>query len=402
MGGGRGEQALIRRCRGVAPSYWPVLLPHGRQVALLAAARGLHFHEILVRALARALEGRSEEDVERFLDGGGVSLMLDDSIPTISRHFADSLIEAMPEMIANRREIQAAVAEEVQRVQGPGLDLVEALLRMADESAEEFVDHYFKEADGTPIVLRVLAHLQARACRIAEEALLLLQAGFGLGACARWRSLDEIAVVGAFVGQHGEDMALRYFEHIEVDRWRELCAAEESGRITEEEREMLAEAQGEVDKLRQKHGPRFLKDYGWAADALAGSKDRGFRAIEQAADFGHLRSHYRRASGQIHASAAKILTPPDARDPYRTMLSGPSLLWIATPAHAVALSLCVTTNSLLSSVENLGAVFLMAAMSDIAERAGDVLVEAEHALEGQPAATRRRTYRERLLSRLRP
>jgi hypothetical protein len=125
--------------------------------------------------------------------------MLDDSIPTVSRHFADSLIEAMPAMIANRREFQATVAEEVQRVQGTGLDFVEALLKIADESGEEFADRYFKDADGIPIMSWVLAHLQARACRIAEEALLLLRAGLGLGAYARWRSLNEIAVVGTFI-----------------------------------------------------------------------------------------------------------------------------------------------------------------------------------------------------------
>jgi hypothetical protein len=76
-----------------------------------------------------------------------------------------------------------------------------------------------------------------------------------------------------------------------------------------------------------------------------------------------------------------VLTPPDARDPYGTMLSGPSMVWIATPAHAVALSLCVTTSNLLRSVENPGAVFVLTAMSDIAERAGDVLVAAERDVE---------------------
>jgi Family of unknown function (DUF5677) len=342
-----------------------------------------HFHGIVVGALEKTLGGRTEEQVERFLNKGGISRMLDESIPTVSRHFADSLIEALPAMIANRRQFQATVAEDVQRVQGTGLDLGEAILKMADESGEEFVDRYFKDASGIPIMPWVLAHLQARACRIAEEALLLLRAGLGLGAYARWRSLNEIAVVGTFIDQHGDDMALRYFDHIEVDQWLELRAAEGSGRISDEEREALAEAQVEVDKLKTKYGASFLADYGWAADALAGSAHRGFRAIEHAADFGHLRFDYRRASGQIHASAARVLMPPDAQDPYRTMLSGPSLLWIATPAHAVALSLCITTNNLLRSVDNPGAVFLMAAMSDIAERAGDALVAAEAQLEEQ-------------------
>ncbi len=279
------------------------------------------------------------------------------------------------------------MAEQVRHTYGDGLDLVEAVLKMADESGEEFVDRYFRDDDGVPIMLWVLAHLQARACRIAEEALILLRAGLGLGAYARWRSLHEMAVVGTFIEQHGEETALRYFEHIEVDSWLQLRAAEDSGRITDEQREALVKAQADVDKLREKYGERFLTDYGWAADAVAGSPHRGFRAIEHAADFGHLRFDYRQASGEIHASAAMVLTPPDARDPYGTMLSGPSMLWIATPAHAVALSLCVTTNNLLQSVENPGAVFVMAAMSDIAERAGDTVGTAEREVEHRVAAT---------------
>lgn len=339
------------------------------------------FHEIIAQALTAALDELPAEEVERFINAGGVGRTLDDSIPDISQGLADSLVEAIPGMIAHRRGFQATIAEQLRNTYGSGLDLTETVLKIADESGEEFVDRYFQDDDGVPIMLWVLAHLQARACRIAEEALVLLRAGLGLGAYARWRSLHEMAVVGTFIAQHGENTALRYFEHIEVDSWLQLRAAEHSGRITDERRETLAKAQADVDKLKEKYGAKFLTDYGWAADVVAGSPHRGFRAIEHAADFGHLRFDYRQASGEIHASAATVLTPPDARDPYGTMLSGPSMLWIATPAHAVALSLCVTTNNLLQSTENPGAVFVMAAMSDIAKRAGDTLGTAEHAVE---------------------
>jgi hypothetical protein len=52
-----------------------------------------------------------QEQVERFLNKGGISRMLDESIPTVSRHFADSLIEALPAMIANRRQFQDTVPD---------------------------------------------------------------------------------------------------------------------------------------------------------------------------------------------------------------------------------------------------------------------------------------------------
>ena len=67
------------------------------------------FHEIVAKALATALDGRSGEEVERFFESGGIGQMLDGSIPNVSRQFADSLIEALPEMIAHRREFQATV-----------------------------------------------------------------------------------------------------------------------------------------------------------------------------------------------------------------------------------------------------------------------------------------------------
>jgi hypothetical protein len=345
-----------------------------------------HFESLVAGALESAFEGRTEDEIKRFVDSGGVGRFFDKSIPEVSKIFADSLVEATPEMLAARRAGEASIADQVRRVYEPGFDLVEAVLKMASESGEEFVDRHFKGDDGVPVMLWVLAHLQARACRIAEEVLVLLRAGYGLGAYARWRSLHEVVVVGAFIQQHDEKMALRYFEHIEVDRWQQLRAAEDSGRITDEERVALDEAKIAVDEFATRHGPAFVGDYGWAADAVAGSEHRGFRAIEQAADFKHLRFDYRKASGGIHASAGMVLTPPDARDPYSTMLTGPSLLAIATPAHALCLSLSVSTNTLLTSKLNAGSLFVMSAMGDIAGRAGDVLVAAERGVEERAEA----------------
>lgn len=121
---------------------------------------------------------------------------------------------------------------------------------------------------------------------------------------------------------------------------------------------------------------------------VARSEHREFRAIEQAADFKHLRFNYRNASGGVHASAGMVLTPTDVRDPYSTMLAGTSLLAIATPAHALTLSLAVSTSTLLISKLNPGSLFVVSVMSDIAGCAGICCgcresAEAEAALEQQ-------------------
>ena len=40
------------------------------------------------------------------------------------------------------------------------------------------------------------------------------------GAMARWRTLDEIAVVSFFVQKHGEDLAERYTVHQHIESWK--------------------------------------------------------------------------------------------------------------------------------------------------------------------------------------
>jgi hypothetical protein len=250
---------------------------------------------------------------------------------------------------------------------------------MAVESGEEHTAAHWTGDDGVPVLLWVLTHLHARGCRIAEEALILLKAGYGLGAYSRWRALHETVVVGAFIRQQGGESATRYLDHIDVDRWLGLRAASQSGRITPEEQNALGAMQPRIDQLVASYGKGFLGDYGWAGDPSPG--DRGFRAIEKATDFGHLRFDYRQASAAIHAGAAQILNPPDAECTGSTLLVGPSLVAIATPAHAVALSLVVASATLITATETSAGAFVLHAMSDIASRVGDVLVAAETEVE---------------------
>jgi hypothetical protein len=93
-------------------------------------------------------------------------------------------------------------------------------------------------------------------------------------------------------------------------------------------------AQSHVDQLQARSGATFAGDYGWAAAALKGSARVGFRAIEEAADFSHLRFNYRDASASIHASPGLALEPPGSEHRGSTLLAGPSGFGIVTPAHA--------------------------------------------------------------------
>jgi hypothetical protein len=187
--------------------------------------------------------------------------------------------------------------------------------------------------------------------------------------------------VGAFIKQYGDEVALRYFEHLAVERWRLLKAGSESGRITDEEEAELVKAQSNVDQLHARFGATFAGDYGWAAEALKGSPHAGFRAIEEAADFSHLRFNYRDASASIHAGPGLALEPPGSERRGSTLLAGPSGVGIVTPSHAVALSLTVSTGTLLTSTDSWAAPFVLSAMVNLAERAGEALVAAEQEME---------------------
>jgi hypothetical protein len=262
-----------------------------------------------------------------------------------------------------------------------GFDLCEAILRVASECGGEFTDLHFDSEDGVPVLWWVLGHLQARACRIAEEALVLLKAGYGLGAYSRWRSLHEVVVVGAFLKQHGEQTAARYVDHLGIHRWRLLQSASESGRLADEHKVELENSKVYADELVAKYDHRFLGDYGWAAQDLPASPHRGFRAVEEAADFSHLRVDYRHASASVHATAGMVLEPPESDYGGSTLQTGASPISIATPAHAVALSLVVSTGTMLTSTESWAAPYVLSAMLELCDRAEKALAAGEKAIE---------------------
>ena len=160
-----------------------------------------------------------------------------------------------------------------------------------------------------------------------------------------------------------------------------LKAASESRDLDEQELSALAHARERVDELVAMYGAEFLGDYGWAVKALSGQPDGGFRGIQAATDFTHLRVDYREASSAVHAVAVWVLEPPDAEHLGTTPLTGASPLVIATPAHAVALSLLVSTGTLLTSSDSWAAPFLLSAISILCDRIGDMLVAAEGDVE---------------------
>jgi hypothetical protein len=338
------------------------------------------FEGIMMSVFERAFEGRSEDEIRRVIESDGFRERMVESVREIGGKIADTCEEGTPRMIAERRGHQAIIAEEIRRAYGPGLDRCEGVLRAAEEMGEEHVDLHFRP-EGIPATQWVLGHLHARACRIGEEALLLLQHGFGLGAFTRWRALHEVVVVGRFVSQHGDEVALRYAAHVDVNRWRLYKEAEDAGRLRERDRGDYTEAQARANELAAQYGETFLSDYGWATEALGGSEHGGFRGIEAAVDLSGMRVDYREASGGVHAMAAWVFEPPDAEHFGTTMVTGASPIAIAAPASAVAVALLTATETLLYSKDAWSAPFVVAAIALLCQRAAEALAEGEQLVE---------------------
>ena len=226
---------------------------------------------------------------------------------------------------------------------------------------------------------RALWATHARACQMSRAILALLRSGFADDAHARWRSLHELAVVGKFIGKHGEAVAERYLLH-EIVQQRKLARAYKK----HEDRARLEPlTQAEIDVLDERYkalvarfGKGFTGNYGWAASAL-GIERPLLVDIEQAVQLDHLRPYYLMASDNVHANSHGAFFklggfPPDLD----ILLAGPSNMGLADPGHGTALSLTQVTAALVSTVPTLDSLTELTVLELLQEETGAAFLQA--------------------------
>lgn len=156
----------------------------------------------------------------------------------------------------------------------------------------------------TSRLANALALLHSRAILVSGEVEALIRAGFADGAMARWRSLHEIAVTMAFLGEHGEATAERYLAHLAPATLKAARQHEVYRRKLGERtlgKRFLTQLSNEVAALEAKYGKEFKDDYGWARPELSG-RPLNFSEIEKAVKLDYMRPFYKLASEQVHAS----------------------------------------------------------------------------------------------------
>ena len=236
----------------------------------------------------------------------------------------------------------------------------------------------------------VLLRLHARACQLTDEILCLLTAGFADGAMARWRTLDEIAVVAFFVQKHGEEVAERYIDHQSVESWKAALTYQECHeRLGYEpiEPELRRQTEEANHAAIARFGKNFRGDYGWASEALK-SKEPTFREIEESVGLDHLRAHYRMAGHNVHANPKGAFFKHGLLKEMHLLLAGPSSFGLTDPGHCTAISLNHVTCTLFDLQPTFDSIVVLRIMSRLVPEIGEAFVEAQRRLEEDEAKHR--------------
>lgn len=328
-----------------------------------------------------------EEDVDRVLDEhtNQLSSEVQKASQEASEVILDKLRENAPEMLREHEEIKDNFELRLWQRWGEGFELLKMFIVIAYEAGDEF-NREFREfaAQECDCQFDVLTRLHARSCQIANEILTLLRSGYADGAHARWRSTHEIAVIGFFISEFGEDVAERYLLHNAVESRRAAIQYQSYSSqlgyesLTDQE---LAKIQSSYQQLINRFGDCYANNYGWAAKAL-GKKDPNFREIEQSIGLSHWRPHYKFASQSVHATPKGIFSTlglyPSNQE---VLLAGPSDTGFADPAHSAAISLLQITTSLLMLRPNIDRLCVCHILSKLAEEIGDTFLSIQKAQE---------------------
>jgi hypothetical protein len=314
---------------------------------------------------------------------------------TAAPRVRDSLRKDAADMRERRRAGRAEFEQMLRFIWREALEELEALIEAARDSGDMFHERVgqYGAAD-EDVVYDVLLRFHARACRMAEEALVLVQAGFGQAAMTRWRSLHELTVCGMFISRHGEAAAEPYLRHEAVASLEAMREHDElllTGRLEGRpfdaaDRDRL---EAEVASLRQRYGKAFTKTYGWAAPALqlkrGTSFEPSFKDIEKDVELDHLRPWYRMANHAVHGAPKGITWTPDLFSPLQSdgvLLAGPGFNGLADPIQCVAMSLVQATINVLLLSPGVNDILVMRTLLLMSDDVAGAAVMCSDRLDG--------------------
>ncbi len=344
-------------------------------------------HELFESTLEEMLSAN-----DAFLDPTDLQVAVTEMIPELAEETADAMLGRIKKsykatLKANRRE-QARFENRHIALWKEPLDLLELFIAVSREAGE---DCNRRLRNSNPInsgaTVEALTRLHAKACQTSSAILILLRFGYADDANARWRSLHEIAVVGHFLRQGGEELAQRYLLHDAIQRYRIACALRDYADRTNEVPLPESDFEGlkaEHDELIARFGKQFGKDYGWAESVLK-KKDPKLSDIELFVKSDHWRPYYRLASGNVHPNAHGIYFRLGLRkESDNILLVGPSNFGLADPGHSTAVSLLNITIALLMVDPTLDDFVHSSIVERLADEVGESFLQVHRKIELHP------------------
>jgi hypothetical protein len=307
-----------------------------------------------------------------------------------------SLRKNAPRMLKEHRKIQKGFEHRLNNDYKKPFDLYEMFLVIAYEAGDEVNKECRKEeSERDKFLVEVLTRLHARACQIASEILVLIESGYADGAHARWRSLHEIAVVGAFIQANGNEIAEKYLLHDNIESYRAANLYEKYYKTlgdTPIPQEEFDSIKAVYEELIIRFGKPYKNNYGWASSALR-IDDPTFSDIEKQISLDYHRPYYKLASYNVHASSKGIFFKlgqiPNTRN---NLLAGASNIGFTEPAQSAVISLGHITRILLTFKPTIDNVAISKILSKLESEIGEEFFNVQQEIERREAAYQRKHH----------
>lgn len=358
----------------------------------------MKLHDSILKTISEAVRKKAaekeltEEQIQEIIDKS-IKIALTEGIDSSSTAVTNTLVQRMPEMLVEHRNIQAAFEQRLQERWKKALDLYDTCVVIGSEAGElcvkEHRAHAVKDKD---LVFEVLMRIHVKACQTVSAIGVLLKSGYARDALARQRTLHELAVTASFIKEYGQETAERYWEHNVIESYKiakEHDLVYERLGDTPHDPAYIEKLHLRKAELLRKYGDVFKEPYGWAAYAL-GRKKGGiqFRDIEKHVKLDHLRPYYQMASHGVHANIKGLLF--DIGDAYKqkpgyntVFLVGASNTGLADPGQLALISFSQCTVMFLTLKPDLEMVIKARVLKSFVDAACQAFIEIHREIEAE-------------------
>lgn len=335
-------------------------------------------------------------------DGQKIEKLYDDFEGKLETTISDMLGSVIDKMLSDYQEDWQGYRRQEERYVsnfrnnledrwGVALDGLRLLLDLCRDEGQKYLSRLEKsKAKSSPYQRILLSRLHSRACQVTAEIITLLESGFAKGAMARWRTLHEIEVIATVIKEADNSTAQRFldYEVVESKRAKDQYAQnhEELGYKPLSKKEM-AEIEADYASVIDRYGPDFRHPYGWAAEFLKNKSPR-FSDLEKLAGSARMRSHYKFASYNVHASPKSLTVRIDDFSNSDWPIAGASNAGLQEPGQNTTLTVLRITYLLTENLRNIDNAIVMNALINLRDETIDAFATCAFQLEADDAEIR--------------